>query len=212
MIIIPKVKMKKKVVITILVTLLSFLSLAVVNADPIWITEMDLGGGLMDYYPWINYMVTGSGLHIVSDPLFDPDDFGSIIPMETSAASYLKGWVTFICATEKDPPTNIPQGFEYDITVKDVPKGTYDVMAYPTSTFIPGVGIVDSFDLGADPYTLGTIKVGGSGEGSLKGFVDLPGDDGIVPAIYVWMITVEVGGTTIAQTHPADVVDFFVIS
>jgi hypothetical protein len=145
----------------------------------------------------VNFKITGSGLHIASDPLFSADDIGDIpdfifgvtfgpFPEETSL---MKGWVTFVCASDKPGGQNLPKGFDFSITVKDVPQGKYDVKA-----------------VGATTYTLGTLNVGGKGEGELKGFYDLGA------GFYVWQIEVYSGSTLMLQTHPSDPADFLVIS
>jgi hypothetical protein len=192
------VTMKKIVLIAILVALLPFLSIAVVNADPVW------GTGGFGPHPWVNFKITPSGLHIVSDPLFAAPS-GAITPFDPSAASLVKGWINYIC--DSDNPLNEPTGLEFSITGKDLSRGKYDVKAYPTTTVIPGVGEVDSSDLGdVTSYMLGTLKVGGKGEGELKGFVDL--DAGF----YAWRIAVEQSGNPILETHFADPVDFDIVS
>jgi hypothetical protein len=53
---------------------------------------------------------------------------------------------------------------------------------------------------------LGTLIVGGDGEGELEGFYDLPS------GFYAWRITVESAGTPILETHWIDAADFEVIS
>lgn len=181
--------MKKIVVIAIVVALVPFISITVVNADPVWDT--------FGMYPWVNFKITGSGLHIASDPLFSVDDIAGIpdfifgvtpgpFPTEISR---VKGWVTFVCASDKPGGQNLPTGFEFSINVKGMSRGKYDVKA-----------------VGATTYMLGTLNVSGKGEGELKGFYDL--DAGF----YVWQIEVYSGSTLLLQTHPSDPADFAVIS
>jgi hypothetical protein len=184
--------------------LLLFASISSVSANPIWITDVGFG----DWYPWINFKITPSGIHIASDPLFESTIVNSIAPFELngSATSLMKGWVTFVCAS--DNPKNIPTGFDFSITLKNAASGKYDVKAYPTVTLLPNGTLVPSSDLGfVTSYTLGTLKVGGKGEGQLKGFYDLNG-----PAFYAWTIVVELSGSAMFETHFADPVDFEIAS
>ncbi len=183
-------KIKKKLsIIIVLALFLPLVSVVSVGANPIWTT--------FGMYPWVNFKVTPSGLHIANDPLFYSSDIASIAPFDPSATSFLKGWITYVCSSEK--PQNQPTGLEYSIEVKDIAQGTYTVKAYPVSGS-SDLGIVAS-------YTLGTIAVGSNGQGKISGFYDLAG-----PASYEWEITVELNGTPILETHYADPVAFFAIS
>jgi hypothetical protein len=193
--------MNKKILVVPLV--LSLLSVAIVAGNPEWITSIP---GVPIEYPWINFKITGSGLHIASDPLFDSTVVNFIPPFDPGAVDLLKGWVTFTCATDQPSGKNGLKGFDFSVTAKDIPPGSYDVKAYPTLAFLPGVPPVQSDDFGAPPYTLGTLIVGGDGEGELEGFYDLPS------GFYAWRITVESAGTPILETHWIDAADFEVIS
>ncbi|HEY4699039.1 MAG TPA: hypothetical protein VIH27_01530 [Nitrososphaerales archaeon] len=184
--------MKKVITLAVIALILPLFSLASVSANPIWITY-----GL---YPWVNYKVTGSGLHIASDPIFLSSDIPSplLIPFDpVSGTSYMKGWVTFPCSTERLDQKNGPKGFEYSITVKDIASGTYTIKAYPTD---------ESSDHSHGPYTLAIVNVGYSGEFEFNGFYDL------APAGYEWVITVESSGTRIFESHPADPSGFLVVA
>ncbi len=179
--------MKKIALIGVFALLIPLVSIASVSANPVWTT--------FGLYPWVNFKVTPSGLHIANDPLFYSSDVASIAPFDPAAASLMKGWVTFVCGSEnsKNPPT----GFEYTIEIKDVAKGTYTVKAYP---------LAGSSDFGSVvSYSLGTITVGSKGEGDVSGFYDLAG-----PAFYDWKITVELNGTPIIESHYADSIDFLI--
>jgi hypothetical protein len=165
------------------------LSVVGVSANPVWDT--------FGAYPWVNFKINKSGLHIASDPLFSTDDIASIPdfifgvtwgPFDEEI-SLMKGWVTFPCATDKPSGKNMPKGFDYSITVKDMPQGEYTVKAIGNGTLI-----------------LGTLNVGGDGEGELEGFYDL--DAGF----YVYEIVVYSGEIPVLQTHPSDPVDFGVSS
>lgn len=181
--------MRKIALIGVFVLLIPLVSIASVSANPVWTT--------FGLYPWVNFKVTPSGLHIVNDPLFYSSDIGSIAPFDPNAASFMKGWINYVCTSEK--PQNQPTGLEYTIEVKDVAKVTYTVKAYP---------VLGSDDFGnVVSYTLGTITVGSNGQGTTSGFYDLPG-----PAIYEWRITVESSGTPIIESHPADSIGFEIIS
>ena len=196
---------------TLFLTLVTtvILSVPIVKADPVWITT--LPPDPTDYYPWINYKQIGTGLRVIMDPLFDSTSIGGILPFpDTSAADLVKGWVTFICQ-DADPTPKLAdlKGFDYSITVKDIPTGTYTVKAYPTLTFVPELGgLVPSSDLGiVASYTLGTISiVGNRARGTLKGFED------VNAGFYAWSITLELDGTPIVQSHSSDVADFLVSS
>ncbi len=188
--------MNKKILVIPLV--LSLLSVAIVAANPDW---MDFG-----MYPWVHFKITGSGTHIASDPLFDSTIVNTIPPFEPSAVDLLKGWVTFKCNTDNPTQKNAPKGFDYSVTAKGIPAGSYDVMAYPTMGFPPVGDPIPSDDMGSGPYSLGTLIVGGDGEGELEGFYDLSAGD------YAWRITVESAGTPIIETHWIDAADFRVIS
>ena len=154
----------------------------------------------------MNFKITGSGLHIASDPLFESATIEGIAPFDPSAADFLKGWVTFTCATDQPSGKNGLKGFDFSVTAKDIPAGSYDVMAYPTIAFPPVGDPYPSDDIVSGPYSLGTLVVGGDGEGELEGFYDLPAGS------YAWMITVELAGTPILETHFIDAADFLVIS
>ena len=130
--------------------------------------------------------------------------------MDPSAAAYVKGWMTFLCTDVTPEKNKMPKGFDFSVTVKDVPQGTYTVKAYPHGAYLPppvdAFVLSDDFGL-VDSYTLGTFSVVGKrARGHLKGFYDL--DAGF----YAWKITVELDGTPIAETHLSDVADFSVIS
>jgi len=202
--------MKKHIILTTLcLTLISSLALSatIVLADPAWITTVDGPEGPIDAYPWINWKETGTGLHIINDPLFDSAEVDALTPMDTSAAAYVKGWVTFLCTDVTPEKNKMPSGFEYSITVKDVPQGTYTVKAYPHGAIVPpNFDWVWSDDLGEGPYTLGTFKVvGNRARGHLKGFYDMP------TGFYAWNIVVEHSELgPIAETHLGDVADFLV--
>jgi hypothetical protein len=181
--------MKKIVVIAIIVALVPFLSIAIVNAEPVWDT--------FGMYPWVNFKITGSGLHIASDPLFSASDIGDIDdfifgvtfgPFDEEIA-LMKGWVNFVCASDQPSGNNLPTGFDFSITVKGLARGRYNVLARGSTT-----------------YALGTLTVGRSGEGELKGFYDLGA------GFYVWQIEVYSGSTLVLQTHPSDPADFFVVA
>ena len=138
--------------------------------------------------------------------------------MDTSAAAHVKGWVTFICMDAEPEPefrNNAPNGFKYSITVKDVPQGTYTVMAYPAEAYLPPSDdiLVPSVDAGLGPYTLGTFRImGNRGRGHLKGFVDVIEANPGVYGLYAWKITVEhslLG--PIAETHVFDAADFLIV-
>jgi hypothetical protein len=191
--------MNRRIIWIALLSLLPLVSIAAVNAAPIWET--------FGMYPWVNFKITGSGLHIASDPLFDSTIVNTIPPFDPSATTLLEGWVTFVCATDQPTLNNAPKGFDFSITVIDLPRGRYTVKAYPTTAFPPPPDPpYPSDDLGNPPYVLGTLKVGGKGEGELQGFYDLPAGS------YAWRITVELDGTPILETHWIDAADFLVIS
>ncbi len=181
--------MKKLAIIVVLALLSPSVSVAYVSANPVWTT--------FGMYPWVNFKVTPSGLHIANDPLFYSADIVSIAPFDPSATSFLKGWITYVCSSEK--LQNQPTGLEYSIEVKEIAKGTYMVQAYPVSGS-SDFGVIAS-------YTLGTLTVGSDGQGKISRFYDLTG-----PANYEWEIIVELNGTPILETHYADPVGFFVIS
>ncbi len=190
--------MRKRTLSIIFLTLL-LLPIAFVAANPNW---MDFG-----MYPWVHFKITGSGIHIASDPLFNSTIVGAIAPYDPNATDLLKGWVTFTCSTDRPDQKNAPKGFDFSVTAKGIPAGSYDVMAYPTIAFPPPPDSpYPSDDLGSGPYSLGTLIVGGSGEGELEGFYDLPA------GTYAWRITVESSGTPIIETHWIDAADFGVIS
>jgi hypothetical protein len=145
------------------------------------------------FYPWVKWLDTGSGLHIAQDPLFlDSDlDAGNVIygvgpAYDPSAASYVKGWVTFTCFTNGQAPV----GFDYTVTAKGIDRGRYEVYA----TFNAG-----------PPVFLGILRVGGKGEGELQGFYDLDAGD------YEVHITVELEGNVILRLHIEDLVHFGVV-
>lgn len=186
--------------ISALVLLVQLLSIASVSAFPVWETH--------DMYPWINYKIIGTGLHVASDPLFDSTTVNTIPPFDPGASAHVKGWVTFNCLSDLPKGDEKLQGFDFFITVKDVPKGTYDVMAYPTIAVMPDGTTVPSDDLGVvTSYLLRTFSVKGNRQrAQLHGFYDLD------PGFYAWKITVELAGTPVAETHFADPVDFVVIS
>jgi len=179
--------MRKIALIGVLALLIPLASIAGAFANPVWTT--------FGLYPWVNFKVTPSGLHIANDPLFYSSDVGSITFGDPSAASSMKGWVTFVCGSEN--PKNTPTGFEYTVEIKDVAKGAYTVKAYP---------LAGSSDFGSVvSYTLGTITVGSKGDGSVSGFIDLAG-----PAFYDWRISVELNGAPVIVSHPADSIDFLI--
>jgi hypothetical protein len=158
-------------------------------------------------YPWVNFKITGSGLHIASDPLFESSIVNTIPPFDLGAVDLLKGWVTFTCATDQPTQNNALTGFDFSVTAINIPRGRYQVMAYPTLAFLPGGGPpVPSDDFGGPPYLLGTLRVGGGGEGELQGFYDLPA------GFYAWRVTIELDGTPILETHWIDAADFEVPS
>ncbi len=194
--------MKKQIVLAVVISAISLLSLVSVNAVPVWDT--------FGMYPWVNFHVLGTGVHIASDPLFDSATIGDFPPFDPSAADYVKGWVTFPCSSDKPLGENLLTGFHFSITVKDVPKGTYEVWAEPTWGTPPPPAPPVSYpsdDLGEGPYLLGTFRITGNrARGGLKGFWDMDAGD------YVWKITVKLDGTPIAETHFADPIDFLVIS
>jgi hypothetical protein len=196
------VKKLKKHVILIALTLTLALPLIAIQANPEWDT--------FGMYPWINFKITESGLHIASDPLFESTVVNTITPFDPSAVDLLKGWVTFPCATDQTTQNNALKGFEFSITAKGLPRGRYQVMAYPTLAFLPdgsgGIIVVPSDDFGGPAYSLGTLRVGGKGEGELEGFYDL------AAGFYAWRITVELNGIPILETHSADAADFEVLS
>lgn len=189
--------MKKRVLLLTL-TIALLLPVMAVHSDPVWET--------FGLYPWINFKITGSGLHIASDPLFESSVVNTIPPFDPDAADLMKGWVTFTCATDKPSQKNAPKGFDFSVTIKDVPLGSYQVMAYPTLAFFPDGTVIPSDDLGRPPYLLGTLHVGGSGEGELEGFYDMPA------GFFAWRITVESGGVPMYETHWIDPADFEVHS
>ena len=183
--------MKKVITLALIALIFPLFSLASVSANPIWNTH--------GFYPWVNYKVTRSGLHIASDPLFASSDISSVTQFDPDSGTlYMKGWVTFPCATERLDQKNAPKGFEYSITVKDIASGTYTIKAYPTD---------ESSDHSHGPYTLAIVNVGYSGEFEFKGFYDLTG-----PNNYEWVITVESDGARIFESHFADPSGFFVIA
>jgi hypothetical protein len=193
------VKKLKKHVILFTTILMLVLPIIAINAAPIWET--------FGLYPWVNFKVTNSGLHIASDPLFESAIVNDIPPYDASAVDLLMGWVTFPCATDKPGQENAPKGFEFSITAFGIPAGRYDVMAYPTIEFPPPPD--DPFpsdDFGSGPYLLGTLRVRRNGVGELNGFYDMPA------GIYAWRITVESSGGPVLETHWIDPVGFLVIS
>ena len=197
--------MRKRAISIMFLTLL-LIPIAFVAANPDWIDEP------WETYPWVQYKITGSGIHIAIDPLFDSSIVGAILPFEPGVDDLVKGWVTFTCNTDNPTQKNAPKGFDFSVTVKDIPAGSYDVVAHPTVAYIPNddpppdVLIVPSIDFGFPPYALGTINVGGDGEGELDGFYDLPA------GFYAWRITVVSSGTPVLETHEFDAADFGVIS
>jgi hypothetical protein len=190
----------KKNIGLIAIILVLVLPIVAINAAPIWET--------FGMYPWVNFKVTKSGIHIASDPLFDSTVVASIPPGDPGAVDLMKGWVTFKCATDRPDQKNAPKGFGFSVTVKGISAGSYEVMAFPTLAYFappPAPGI-PSDDMGSGPYSLGTLIVGGDGEGELEGFYDLSA------GFYAWRITVESAGTPILETHWIDAADFGVIS
>jgi hypothetical protein len=104
---------------------------------------------------------------------------------DPSAADYVSGWVTFTCFTNGQAP----KGFDYTVTAKGIDRGRYEVYAhFPTRVL------------------LGTLNVGGKGEGELQGFYDLD------PGMYEVQITVELEGTVILRLHLSDLVHFGVVN
>ena len=189
----------KKNIALIAIILVLVLPIVAINAAPIWET--------FGFYPWVNFKVTKSGIHIASDPLFDSTIVDTIPPFDPGAVDLMKGWVTFKCSTDRPDQKNAPKGFGFSVTAKGIPAGSYDVMAYPTLAFPPPPDSpYPSDDMGSGPYSLGTLIVGGSGEGELEGFYDLPA------GTYAWRITVESSGTPVIETHWIDAADFGVIS
>ncbi len=189
--------MNKKLLVVPLV--LALLSVAIVAGNPEWITSIP---GVPIGYPWLNFKILPNGLHVASDPLFESSIVNDIPPFDPEATDLLMGWVTFTCATNGHAPT----GFDFSVTAKGIPAGTYDVMAHPTVEFLPDEPPIESDDLGSGPYLLGTIRVRGNGEGELEGFYDMPAGS------YAWRITVELDGTPILETHFIDPAGFGVIS
>jgi hypothetical protein len=175
------IEMKKVILLVLGTILLTTLVASPVLADPPWYNGVPGGYAAKEQNapPWTEEKVKATD---------------ALVDMTGGSAS---GFVSFVCETQ--------EGFDYSVDVKGLATGQYDVIAIPLEDEpefdfpnFPAVIFLTSDDAAHGPYDLGSINIGGKGEGELEGVVSLP------PGFYLWQIVVvDSGDVTVLSTLPS---------